>query len=284
MTSPVLDQAPAVIADTWERGESQQRRGANKHRLYRLLLLVAGYVSMVLVWQWVSYYLSPAVLPGPLDVAERMWEILEGGDFLDDFGVSVGKTFAGFAIAAVVGAPIGYLMGRFPFWKAFFHDGVTVAGTIPGLVYAVMALIIFGLSPQGPILAVALVSIPYVALNVAEGISGVDQGLVKMSQVFHRTPRQIRRHVLIPTVVPFVFAAIRMSFAVAWKVEALTEVFGGRNGVGFQIRLEYQLFSITGVLAWMFLFVAFMLVIERLVLAKLESRLLSWRPAERIGS
>lgn len=281
MTSPVLDEATAVTAGSWEQGEAQERKGANKQRLYRLLLLAAGYVAMLVVWQLVTDYLSPAVLPGPLDVAERMWEILQGGDFIDDFGVSVGKTFAGFVIAAVVGAPIGYLMGRFPFWKAFFHDGVTIAGTIPGLVYAVMALIIFGLSPQGPILAVALVSIPYVALNVAEGISGVDQGLVKMSLVFQRTQSQIRRHVLIPTVVPFAFAAIRMSFAVAWKVEALTEVFGGRNGVGFQIRLEYQLFSITGVLAWMFLFVAFMLVVERLVLAKLETRLLSWRPRER---
>ena len=104
-----------------------------------------------------------------------------------------------------------------------------------------MSLIVFGLSNIGPILAVALVSAPYVALNVAEGIRGVDQSLVTMSEAFGRTPRQIRREVLIPTIVPFVFAAIRMCFAVAWKVEALTEVFGGRSGVGFQIRTEYQL-------------------------------------------
>ena len=56
---------------------------------------------------------------------------------------------------------------------------------------------------------------------------------------------------------PYVFAAVRMSFAVAWKVEALTEVFGGTNGVGFQIRNEYQLFNITGVIAWMALFIVF---------------------------
>jgi NitT/TauT family transport system permease protein len=76
---------------------------------------------------------------------------------------------------------------------------------------------------------------------------------------------------------------VRMSFAVAWKVEALTEVFGGSSGVGFQIRSEYQMFSISGVLAWMLLFIAFMLVIERLVLRKLEDRLLRWRPEERVA-
>ena len=127
----------------------------------------------------------------------------------------------------------------------------------------------------------ARVPAPSGAHTVAVAPGGLDKSLITMSEAFGRTPQQIRREVLIPTIVPFVFAAIRMCFAVAWKVEALTEVFGGRNGVGFQIRTEYQLYDIGAVLAWMFLFIAFMLVIERLVLAKAEARLLAWRPEER---
>jgi NitT/TauT family transport system permease protein len=210
-----------------------------------------------------------------------MWEIVASGALVSDFLASVLKTFAGFGVAVLIGAPVGYLMGRYNYWKAFFLDGVTVAGTIPALTYAVLSLIIFGLSNLGPVLAVALVSTPYVALNVAEGIRGVDQNLVRMSQAFGRSPQQIRRDVFVPTIVPYLFAAVRMSFAVAWKVEALTEVFGGTNGVGFQIRTEYQLFDITGVIAWMALFIVFMLLIERLLLRKLERRVLAWRPEER---
>lgn len=238
---------------------------------------------MLGIWQIASAYFSPYVLPTPYRVGEEMWEIVESGAFFEDFFASITKTLAGFAVATAVGAPVGYLMGRFNYWRAFFHDGVTVAGTIPGLVYAVLSLIIFGLSNMGPVLTVALVSAPYIAINVAEGIRGVDQSLLKMSEAFGRSQRQIRREVLIPTIVPFIFAAVRMSFAVAWKVEALTEVFGGSNGIGFQIRTQYQLFSIPGVLAWTLLFVAFMLLVERLVLRRLENRMLAWRPQERIG-
>ena len=115
-------------------------------------------------------------------------EIVASGALVSDFAASVVKTFAGFRGRRGVGAPVGYLMGRFNYWKAFFHDGVTVAGIIPALTYAVLSLIIFGLSNLGPILAVALVSAPYVAINVAEGIRGVDQSLVKMSQAFGRSP------------------------------------------------------------------------------------------------
>jgi NitT/TauT family transport system permease protein len=247
----------------------------------RLGMVILGWLAFLVVWTWGSAQFSGTVLPEPWVVASEMWAILSSGSFFVNFGWSLFKTFAGFVAAVLIGAPIGYLMGRSRYWRAFFHDGVTVSGTIPGLTYAVLALIIFGISLEGPILAVALISMPYIAINVAEGIRGVDQDLVKMSQAFGRTTRQVRRHVLIPSVVPFVFAGVRLAFAVAWKVEALTEVFGGRNGVGFEIRRSYQEFSIPGVLAWMFLFIGFMLLVERFLLIRFENRVLSWRPQER---
>ena len=282
MSNPVTEAPPTASAVTWQEGELLARRASARHKRKRLALLVAGWAVLLTIWQVAAYYLPFGTLPNPLEVGAEMWEIVASGALVSDFFASVLKTFAGFGVAVLIGAPVGYLMGRFTYWRAFFHDGVTVAGTIPALTYAVLSLIIFGLSNMGPVLAVALVSTPYVAINVAEGIRGVDQNLVRMSQAFGRSPQQIRRQVFIPTIVPYVFAAVRMSFAVAWKVEALTEVFGGSNGVGFQIRTEYQLFSITGVLAWTLLFIAFMLLVERLILRKLENRVLAWRPEERV--
>jgi NitT/TauT family transport system permease protein len=282
MTNPVVEAPPTTPAVTWLEGEEQARRAAARGKRRHLALLLAGWAAMLGIWQVAAYYLPFGTLPNPLEVSVEMWEIVASGALVSDFLASVLKTFAGFGVAVLIGAPVGYLMGRYNYWKAFFLDGVTVAGTIPALTYAVLSLIIFGLSNLGPVLAVALVSTPYVALNVAEGIRGVDQNLVKMSQAFGRSPQQIRRDVFIPTIVPYLFAAVRMSFAVAWKVEALTEVFGGTNGVGFQIRTEYQLFNITGVIAWMALFIVFMLIVERLVLRKLENRVLAWRPEERV--
>jgi NitT/TauT family transport system permease protein len=83
--------------------------------------------------------------------------------------------------------------------------------------------------------------------------------------------------VLIPSVAPFAFAGVRLSFALAWKVEQLTEVFGGSSGVGFQIRREFEDFSIPGMLAWVLLFIVFMILLERFVLARLERYLFRWR-------
>jgi NitT/TauT family transport system permease protein len=282
VSTGLADDLAGTAARGRDEGEERVRRADRRFRLRRWGLVLLGWLALLAVWEWGSRQFTGTVLPGPDLVAIEMWEIVVSGRLVENFVTSVWRTFAGFAVAVVAGVPVGFAMGRSNYWRAFFQDGITISGTIPGLTYAVLALIIFGLSTLGPVLAVALVSAPYVALNVAEGIRGVDRDLVNMSRAFNRSAAQIRRHVLLPTIVPFVYVAIRLSFAVAWKVEALTEVFGGRNGVGFEIRREYQLFNVTGLLAWMFLFIAFMLLIERL-LAYSEGRLLAWRPQERVS-
>lgn len=273
MTS-TADLEEAVAVD-----EEIGRPAATRWR--RALGLILGWAVFVGLWAFIStVVLDEFTLPGPIKVWNEMWDIITAGDFIDDFRASITKTFLGFGVAVVIGVPIGYVMGKSRYWKAFFHDGVVGAGSIPGLTYAVMALVIFGIGFQGPVVAVAFISMPFIALNVAEGISGVDQGLIDMSAAFGRGEQQVIRHVMLPSILPFVFAGVRLSFAIAWKVEALTEVFGSSDGVGFQIRFAFQGFSITRVLAWTLLFIIFMLVIERL-LAITEKRLFRWRTWEQ---
>jgi NitT/TauT family transport system permease protein len=243
--------------------------------------VVLGWAAFFAVWEFSSQVLfNPYRLPGPLDVADAMVTIIKSGDVLTHFKASLGKIFAGFGLGVLLGVPIGFLMGRSRYWKAFFHDPVMVAGSVPGITYAVLALVIFGIGIEGPILAVALVSMPYIALNVAAGLEGIDSSLMMMSRAFHRPRKDIIRHVLVPSITPFVFAGVRLSFALAWKVEALTEVFGSSSGIGFMIRRSYQLFSVVDVLAWTGLFVIFMLLLERLVLVRTERYLFRWRPQE----
>jgi NitT/TauT family transport system permease protein len=251
------------------------------HRWRQAGAVVLGWAVFFGAWEFASTVLfNPYRLPGPGDVAEAMGTIITGGEVLEQFRASLGKIFLGFALAVVLGVPIGFLMGRTRYWKAFFHDPVVIAGSVPGITYAVLALVIFGIGLEGPILAVALISMPYIALNVAAGLEGIDSNLIAMSRAFRRRRVDIVRHVLIPTITPFVFAGVRLSFALAWKVEALTEVFGSSSGIGFMIRRSYQMFSVVDVLAWTGLFVIFMLLLERLVLLRLERYMFRWRPQE----
>lgn len=251
---------------------------AGRRRVRGLLGFVIGVGGFLLLWALLSrYVVGPFLLPPPAEIGTEMWDILRSGAFVEQFVPTITRLTYGFGVALVVGFPVGYLMGTSRYWRAFFHDMVMVAGSIPGITYAVMSLVVLGISELGPVLSVGLVSMPYVAINVAEGLDSVDRRLVQMSDTFGRRRAAVVRHVLAPSVAPFAFAGVRLSFALAWKVEQLTEVFGSSKGIGFQIRKEFEDFSIPGTLAWVLLFIVFMLLLERFVLVRLERHLFRWR-------
>ncbi len=260
-------------------------------RRRRYLALIAGWTGFLAIWWLAAVWIgSDARLPSPLRVLQEVNIIFrgdprisidEGGIFWPNFLASVIRVVLGFVTGAVFGTPLGFLMGRSRYWRAFLKSPVMVAGSIPGLTYAVMVLVIFGISFIGPIIAIGLISMPYVAINVAEGVAGVDRGLVNMSAAFGRTERQVFRNVVVPSVLPFIFAGVRLSFSLAWKVGQLTEVFGSSQGIGFQIRRNFQLFNMPAVIAWVGLFIGFMLLLERFVLVRLERRMFRWRQWDR---
>jgi NitT/TauT family transport system permease protein len=183
----------------------------------------------------------------------------------------------GWLLAFVIGIPIGLLMGRYRYARAFFHDFVYIFANVPLLVYAVVALIIFGISPWGPAFVVALEAFTGIALNVAAGVESVDRGLLSMSRSFRRSSRTTMRAIVFPSVVPFLFASGRVSFANSWKLAALAETFGGYLGVGYQLEKAFQTYSVVTLLAWMFFFVIFVVLVERLLITPAEKRVFAWR-------
>lgn len=272
-TSRTIEHAP--------RGIAHLSLGARR-RVRGVVGFVVGVGGFLLIWTLLSEFVFGEYrLPPPLEIAQEMWTIVRSGEFVRHFVPTIVRLGYGFGLALLIGFPVGYLMGTSRYWRAFFHDMVMVAGSIPGITYAVMALVIVGISILGPVVSVGLVSMPYVAINVAEGLDSVDRRLVQMSDAFGRPRSAVVRHVLVPSVTPFAFAGVRLSFALAWKVEQLTEVFGSSSGVGFMIRKEFEDFSIPGTLAWVLLFIVFMILIERFVLVRLERYLFRWRLEEQ---
>jgi NitT/TauT family transport system permease protein len=240
---------------------------------------LAGYAGFLGAWQLLSTFVFESfVLPAPTEVVREMWTILRSGDFWPNFFATTKHLAIGFAIALLVGTAIGIAMGRSPYWDGFFHDYVMLTLTTPGLVFALVAVMIFGLAAVGPIVAIVLTSFPHITVNVVEGVRAIPRDLQDMASAYGVSRGTQLRHITLPALAPFLFTAIRYGFAIAWKITALTELFGGADGVGIQIKVQYQFFNVAGVLAWAFFLVGLALVTERLILQRLERHFFRWRP------
>ena len=238
---------------------------------------IAGYVAFLGLWTWTSGNLVDAfLLPSPLTILQTMAGIIGSGEFFTHFGATMRKIVIGYSITFVLGCTMGILMRR-PWLDAFFRDWVMAALTMPGLVFALVAAMIFGFSPLGPIVAIIVTSLPFVVVNVAEGAKAIPSDLVDMATSFGVEPRRRTRHIVIPFLAPFLFTALRYGFSIAWKIATLTEVFGSSSGIGFMMRREFQTFSMAGMLSWIFFFVAFALFLEVLLERGIQ-RFFRWRP------
>jgi NitT/TauT family transport system permease protein len=273
-TQDVEAAAPPVRIGIEPEGPAPERPRRQRYLLWRL----AGYILFVGAWAFISTLTEPYILPSPLAVLREMGEAVGRDDFWINVFATLRHLAIGFTIAFVIGTAIGIAMGRSAYWDAFFRDYVMLTLTTPGLVFALVCVMIFGLLGIGPIVAIVLTSFAHITVNVVEGVRAIPRDLMDMATAYGVDRRTRIRNIVLPAVAPFLFTAIRYGFAIAWKITALTELFGQTDGVGIQIRVEFLFFDIAGVLAWAFFLVGFALVMERLVLQRLERRFFRWRP------
>jgi ABC-type nitrate/sulfonate/bicarbonate transport system permease component len=118
-----------------------------------------------------------------------------------------------------------------------------------------------------------MILIPFITINLRTGLSELDADLVELGRSLSRSRFRRLVKILVPMLVPYVFAALRTSFGVAWKVVLTAELFGGNAGVGYLLnvaRQEFDTETIFAIISFILLFVA---LTESFIFRPLQRRL-----------
>ncbi|MGV9799173.1 ABC transporter permease [Mycobacterium sp. NPDC003449] len=276
---PAAPHRPSPLTRAW--------RTATRNSLVgRLLFPVACLVFWLLAIKAVTtiWPFAVDVLPTPWQVFGFMADELRGDTLAPHnmyvtFGISLQRLAVGMAIALVIGTVIGIAMGLSKAVDAFFNDWVVAILAMPNLAWALFCSLAFGFGDVGPIVTVVLTGIPFVIINVREGVRNTPTDLFDMARAFGVPRDRVIRQVLIPSLLPFLFAAARYCFALGWKGLVVAEVFGGQDGAGWTIKFWYDAHRAYGVIGYALLFVIFALIFEKFMFDQLSKRLFKWRPA-----
>ena len=270
--------APTITPDSIsELSVKELRRGVWRRWGFRLSVLV-GWAVFIAVWYLVARFVfTPQQLPQPHVVATEAWDVLSQRDFSTNIQASILRVVAGFLLALVLSVGLGLVIAYSAWWRRLLGSLMLFIVSVPTVSFAILSLIVLGISPMGPILNAMLVATPYITMNLAQGLTGVDRRLIVMSESFGRTRSQIITGILVPSALLSILGGARLAFAVAWRMALLTEIFASSEGIGFQIRRSFESYDIRGMLAWAVLFVGIMLIIENLVFRQIERRLSRWR-------
>jgi NitT/TauT family transport system permease protein len=240
-------------------------------RLTAILLFMAA-------WQYGAPHLRSLTIPLPADVFEQVWVLAREGVVVSDFSVSLARLGVGFVLTMTLGTALGLAMGRSRLFDALVHDLTIIGITFPYLITALLVAMWIGFGSVGPVLVMVTAGMPFIALNVAQGVKAVDKKLVDMARSFDVGDRLLLRHVIFPSVYPFLFAAVRLVWSVGWRALIVAEMFASTSGAGYGIAHYWRTGQSAKVGAMAIYFAVVAVIVER-IFAAASRRVFRWRPA-----
>src|ERR1700683_826477 len=225
------------------------------------------------VWQTVSLVAPPYLLPGPLLVAQRLWQFVTSSRDLGHLGASLYHVVAALAISFVIGS----LLALLPFYTSVLRFAIErrigpFLNAFSAIGWTLLSIMWFGVSPFTVIFAISAVLVPFALVNMTAGLASIDSEIVEMAGSFTRDRLRMFVYVIVPSLYPFIFATLRIMFGVAWKVTLTAELFGGNSGLGYMINLSRQEFDTATIFTVIIIIIAFVYGMDRLVLAPLQAR------------
>lgn len=212
-----------------------------------LLAKALGLVAFASVWAFASRWVGDYWVPGIGQVAGRMWTELLAGRLFADLAATSQLLLAGTSIGAVCGCAVACMLRLAPRLDMLMQPFITAVMSIPKLGLVPLLVLWFGTGWVPKVMLVALTVLFIVFSLTYAGLATVNARLVMTARVFGASSLQLTRHVVVPSVLPFIFTGLQV--ALPWAVSAalVAEYLAAKEGIGHGIEEARQLSDSVGV-------------------------------------
>jgi NitT/TauT family transport system permease protein len=233
---------------------------------------------LLLAAWWLGSLATPVyVLPSPERVFARIVQLTRSGDLPYNLMVTLVRVLAGFALAVIIGVPAGLLLGSNRALGNFFEPILPVMNTVSSAIWAIFAIIWFGVSNATTIFVVFMTAMPLIITNVWQGTRSVNADFIELAHTLRMSSYKVMIKIYLPTILPYFFSGARLAFGFGWRVSLVAETLGSSSGVGYRLRQAADLIQTDQVFAWTLTLVVMMAVLEMGVLRPLENYLFRWK-------
>lgn len=264
---------PAEVIPT-VTGETRQRI-MNTLRTVVLTALppLVGLALFGLIWIGISM-VSPS-LPGPAKTWASAVELFSHPFYRNgpnDQGIgwnifnSLQRVGIGFGMAALIGIPLGFILGRFKFMNDMASPIISLLRPVSPLAWLPIGLLVFKAADPAAIWVIFISSIWPLVINTAMGVSKVPQDYLNVARVLNLSEWKIATKIMLPSAMPYILTGIRLSIGVAWLVIVAAEMLTGGVGLGFWVWDEWNNLNVEHILIAIFVVGIVGLLLEQALL------------------
>lgn len=235
----------------------------------------------LLIWAIVSYagLTSPIFLPTPTAVLQAGIKMLLAENLLVDILASSLRVAAGFIVAAIIGVPIGILMGTFRSMESLFSPLVGTVRYMPVVAFVPLIIIWVGLGEEAKTLIIFLGVVLYNAMMVADAVKFIPDEMLNVAYTLGLNRREVLFRVIVPGVFPSILDTLRVNISGAWNYLVIAELIASQNGLGYRI-IQSQRFLQTDKVLFCIAIIGFIGLVIDYALKLLSNMLTPW--AERV--
>jgi nitrate/nitrite transport system permease protein len=257
------DSAPAASAPTAPRATRlttdelalAAQRARTRAALARVLAPLAGLLVFGLLWQAVAQHNGE--FPGPLAVWDAALKVFADPFYSkgpNDQGVgwnvlaSLGRVGLGFGLAAAVGIPLGFVIGRFAIAGQMAAPVIALLRPVSPLAWLPIGLLLFKAANPAAIWTIFICSLWPMVINTALGVRQVPQDYLNVAKVLKLSEWKVFTKILFPAVLPYLLTGVRLSVGIAWLVIVAAEMLTGGVGIGFWLWDEWNNLNVANIL------------------------------------
>jgi nitrate/nitrite transport system permease protein len=236
----------------------------------RVLPPVLGFSLLVLIWELVAMK-STTGFPSPLATWQQALSVFSDPFYSkgpNDQGVgwnvlsSLQRVALGFGLAAAVGIPAGFAIGRFEFLSRMFNPLISLLRPVSPLAWLPIGLLVFKGANPAAIWTIFICSIWPMIINTAVGVQRVPSDYMNVARVLNLSEWKIFTKILFPAVLPYMLTGVRLAVGTAWLVIVAAEMLTGGVGIGFWVWDEWNNLNVANIIIAIFVIGIVGLVLE----------------------
>lgn len=249
--------------------------------LQRLIPAGCGIILLLFIWQLAS--MSSQGFPTPYATWQAALTLFADPFYNNgpnDQGIgwnvlaSLQRVAIGFSLAALVGIPAGFLIGRFSFVAHMLNPIIALLRPVSPLAWLPIGLLLFQRAEPASSWTIFICSIWPMVINTAEGVQRIPQDYLNVARVLRLNEWTVMRRILFPAVLPAVLTGMRLSMGIAWLVIVAAEMLTGGLGIGFWIWNEWNNLNVENILIAIVVIGVIGLLLEQALM--LLARRFSW--------
>jgi nitrate/nitrite transport system permease protein len=223
------------------------RRARAPEWIVQLLAVLAGIAVFIALWEIVAR--QGGRIPGPALVWKAAVVIFSDPFYSkgpNDQGIgwnvlsSLKRVGIGFGLAALVGIPLGFMIGRFKFLADMAAPIIAMFKPVSPLAWLPIGLLLFKAANPAAIYVIFVCSLWPMIVNTAVGVRQIPQDYLNVARVLNLSEWKVFTTILFPAVLPYMITGVRLSIGVAWLVIVAAEMLTGGVGIGFWVWDEWN--------------------------------------------